>query len=349
MSSHDLARPGSRAMNHVLHRGGTRHTLALTLVAGAAVASFGFATVPAVAQSAGAQPDPNSILLGLPPLIATILAQGPDAIGYEYDALGRLVRVNRTGAATNGVNSAYAYDQADNRAQRWTGSGAPPPAPPLRSPFFSVGDAPAVREGDALVFTVTKSGSANTSYSVNWSTATGSALAGSDFQPASGTLVFGPGEYAKVVSIATVDDTAYEPSKAMYLDLSGASGGAVISGARGTGVVNSEDLQPNPPPASQAPTPANDSASTARCGDGITVNVLANDTDPDGNYPLNLSAIEYVSSGTATVESPTSIFFQPNPSTTGNTAQVRYVVVDATGVTARATLGMTLTGPSFCQ
>lgn len=281
-------------------------------------------------------------LLNIPVIIAAITTSGPEAAAYAYDALGRLIRVDRSGAVNNNLNSAYHYDQADNRAVRWTGFGAAPAAPPLRPPFFSVGNASVAREGNMLVFTATKSGSTNTSYSVNWTTIADTAIANSDFQAASGTLVFGPGEYAKTVSIATVDDTAHEEAKSLFIALSGASGGAIISGARGTGIINSEDLPPAPPPASQAPTPQGETVSTPRCGEDLVVNVLANDTDPDGNYPLNLSRIESVSAGFAVIEDLTNIRFTPGQAT--GTAQVRYVVVDSTGVTAAATLFVTLTG-----
>ena len=253
------------------------------------------------AGSASAQPGGQQSLIMRTAIMLAARSASPETIGYRYDALGRLVRVDRVGAAKGGIDTAYHYDQADNRAVRWTGSGAAPAAPPLRPPFFSIGNA-TVREGDVLGFTVTKSGSANANYSVNWATAPGTALAGSDFQTANGTLVFGPGEYAKTVTIATVNDTAHEGVEAMFVDLSGASSGAVVSGSR-----------------------------------------------PDGNYPLNLASIESVSASaaTATVENLTSIRFIPGGAT--GTVQVRYVIVDSTGVSAKATLGVTLTGTGPCQ
>lgn len=341
----------TRAMSHavrLLHasdQAGRDRKLWATLGASTLVACFLLSTTTiAQAQSDGS----SSTLLRVPVIIASVAEAGPEAASYAYDALGRLVQVKRSGSVIDAVDTAYHYDQADNRALRWTGTGAAPPVPALKPPFFSIGNANAVREGDSLVFTVTKSGSANTNYSVNWATIADTALAGSEFQPASGTLVFGPGEYAKTVSIPTVDDTAYEGAKDLFVDLSGVSGGASLSGSRGSGTINSEDPPPAPPPASQAPTPQGETISTPRCGEGVVVDVLANDTDPDGNYPLNLSRIESVSAGFAVIEDLTNIRFTPGQAT--GTAQVRYVVVDSTGVTAAATLFVTLTGDTGpCQ
>ncbi|HEX8618928.1 MAG TPA: Ig-like domain-containing protein, partial [Thermoanaerobaculia bacterium] len=168
------------------------------------------------------------------------------------------------------------------------------------------------------------------------------AAASADFQPGSGTVTFEPADYSKTISVATLDDIADEGEEAMYVDLSGPTSGAVISRARGVGTIWSEDAPPPPPPASQAPTPQGETVSTARCGEGVVVDVLANDTDPDGNYPLNLSRIESISAGFATIEDLTNIRFTPGQAT--GTAQVRYLVVDSTGVTAAATLFVTLTG-----
>jgi YD repeat-containing protein len=52
-----------------------------------------------------------------------------EKVVFKYDALGRLVQVNRTGDVNNGVASRYCYDKSDNR-KKVTISGAPSgPAP----------------------------------------------------------------------------------------------------------------------------------------------------------------------------------------------------------------------------
>src|SRR5688500_15059858 len=67
-------------------------------------------------------------------------AEASETITYGYDSLGRLIRVERTGKANNGVNAHYSYDAADNRKTVTAGAGAiapsspPPPSPPPPSP-----------------------------------------------------------------------------------------------------------------------------------------------------------------------------------------------------------------------
>lgn len=55
-----------------------------------------------------------------------------ETIDYSYDALGRLVRVERSGGPQSGVAASYGYDCAGNRREVLAGAGAPPapPTPP---------------------------------------------------------------------------------------------------------------------------------------------------------------------------------------------------------------------------
>jgi hypothetical protein len=272
-------------------------------------------------------------------LTLPVTASASETIGYGYDALGRLVRVDRTGSVNNNVNSAYHYDQADNRAVRWTGSGAAPAAPPLRPPFFTVSDA-TIREVDLLVFKITKSGSANATYTVNFGTVAGTAASGGDFQGVGGTLTFGPGEYEKTVLVPTIDDGAYEGDETLYLDLFSASGGAPISRSRGTGKILDDDSN------NQSPIAALDNATATTCSDGVVVDVVANDSDPDGNYPLTLVGIQSVSLGGASVENANSIRFASGSQS--GTARVVYIISDDAGGIATGTLSVRVTG-SGCQ
>jgi YD repeat-containing protein len=58
-------------------------------------------------------------------LAATAAAASQTA--YEYDARGRLLRVNRTGSSV-GYDSRYAYDKADNRLSYTLTSSSAAPA-----------------------------------------------------------------------------------------------------------------------------------------------------------------------------------------------------------------------------
>lgn len=43
-------------------------------------------------------------------------AAASETISYTYDALGRLVKVARSGTVNDGVNACYSHDKADNRS-----------------------------------------------------------------------------------------------------------------------------------------------------------------------------------------------------------------------------------------
>jgi len=91
-----------------------------------------------------------------------------------------------------------------------------------------------------------------------------------------------------------------------------------------------------PPPANSPPTPVNDSGVQGRCTTQY-YNVVANDTDPDGNYPLTLVSVTgmgFVVASATTIEF-TSLSY-------GRTGT--YTVRDSLGATATATLTVTLAG-----
>ena len=103
------------------------------------------------------------------------------------------------------------------------------PAPPPPTTISSA-DASA-SEGDAVVFTVSLSGAAAQTVTVDWSTAadgnasagpvgTTCATTGIDYESASGTLTFAPGETSKTVSITTCEDADLEGTESFTLDLS---------------------------------------------------------------------------------------------------------------------------------
>lgn len=163
---------------------------------------------------------------------ASATAWASETITYQYDELGRLKKVTHSGTVNNNVTTNMQYDPAGNRSNySVTGS---------TGVAFSISDVVAT-EGGSLVFTVTKTGSATASYSINYATVNGTALAGSDYTAATGTLAFVTADTTKTVTIATINNTTAEPSEVFYVDLSGATGGATISDPRGLGTINDND------------------------------------------------------------------------------------------------------------
>jgi predicted extracellular nuclease len=101
-----------------------------------------------------------------------------------------------------------------------------------------------IAEGDAgtsiLTFTVTRTG-ATGAFDVNFTTANDSATAGSDYVAQSGTLNFAAGQNSQTISITINGDTDPESTETFFVNLSGATNGAVIADAIGVGtIVNDE-------------------------------------------------------------------------------------------------------------
>ena len=61
-------------------------------------------------------------------IAAARIASASETITYTYDAKGRVVKVERSGAVNNGVKYEYTHDKANNRRNlKVTGSPNPPP------------------------------------------------------------------------------------------------------------------------------------------------------------------------------------------------------------------------------
>ena len=85
----------------------------------------------------------------------------------------------------------------------------------------------AVQEGTAnATITVTRTGGTEGAVSVNYATSNGTAIAGSDYTSASGTLNFAAGQSSATFTIPITDDSAVENDETVNLTLSNASGGA---------------------------------------------------------------------------------------------------------------------------
>jgi hypothetical protein len=91
------------------------------------------------------------------------------------------------------------------------------------APTLSIADATQV-EGNtgsqAATLTVTLTGSTAQTVTVGYATSNGTATAGSDYQSASGTLTFAPGETGKTLSVLVNGDTAREPAETVTVTLS---------------------------------------------------------------------------------------------------------------------------------
>ncbi|HEY5723339.1 MAG TPA: Calx-beta domain-containing protein [Allosphingosinicella sp.] len=111
------------------------------------------------------------------------------------------------------------------------------------TPVASVGDA-AITEGDSGVsyvsFTVSLSFAPTGPVTIDYSTADGTALAGSDYVASSGQISFAAGETSKTVTVPVIADTRPESAEAFTLTLSNPSG-ATLGDASGTATITDND------------------------------------------------------------------------------------------------------------
>ncbi len=279
-------------------------------------------------------------------VLAYGLAASAETITYTYDSLGRLIRTSTSGGPNSGLVTGLGYDPADNRVgytSSTTGAAMPGsttvPAPVI--PSFSVSNAAAVAEGGTLVFTITKSGATPLTYSVRYATANGTAAAGSDYTAKAGMLVFAGSEMSKTVSVPTTEDVMGEANETVLLNLSLPSGGATITDSQGSGTITNDDGALNTPPVANT-----DSTSMTTCS-YKTVNVTANDTDADGDYPLTVISATGNSRVGASVASATSVSLSSTLQT--GATSVSYTIKDSRGVTDSGTISVTVTSGGSCN
>jgi uncharacterized repeat protein (TIGR01451 family) len=112
------------------------------------------------------------------------------------------------------------------------------------APSLAIDDVGVV-EGDAgeteAVFTVRLSGATAIPASVQFATANGTALAGSDYFSTNGTLTFAPGTNAQTVRVRVRGNTVNEPNETFFVNLS-APVDATIARAQGVGTITNDDL-----------------------------------------------------------------------------------------------------------
>ncbi len=113
-------------------------------------------------------------------------------------------------------------------------------------PSFAVADASA-SEGDAITFTVTRSGAMDNAVSVKWNTKADSsnganAASATDYTAVTTamTLTFAKGVRTQTFTVATTEDVLDESNETFLVELTGAVG-ATISTAQATGTITDDD------------------------------------------------------------------------------------------------------------
>ena len=108
------------------------------------------------------------------------------------------------------------------------------------TPSLSIADLSVGESAGSAVFTVSLSAASAAAVTVNYATANGTALAGQDYQAASGSLSFSPGVTTKTITVAVLGDTVVEPTETFSVALSGAVGATIADGT-GLGTILDDD------------------------------------------------------------------------------------------------------------
>jgi hypothetical protein len=112
------------------------------------------------------------------------------------------------------------------------------------APALSINDV-SIAEGNAgttnLLFTVTLSASSAATVSVDYATANGTAqTSDNDYQSASGTLTFNPGELTKTITVVINGDQKTETDETVLVNLNNPVN-AVVADAQGVGTILNDD------------------------------------------------------------------------------------------------------------
>jgi hypothetical protein len=118
----------------------------------------------------------------------------------------------------------------------WT----PPPPPP---PALRISDR-TVMEGNtgtaSATFTVTLSAPSSQPVTIAYTTGNGTATAGSDYQAASGTLTFAPGETSKTITVPVIGDRLGEPNEMFVVNVSSPTN-ATLADGHGVGTITDDE------------------------------------------------------------------------------------------------------------
>ena len=108
-------------------------------------------------------------------------------------------------------------------------------------PVVSVSDAAGDETVGELAFAVTLDAAAAVEVALGYATADGTALAGSDYEAASGTLTFAPGETAKTIRVVVLDDGLDEADEETFVVTLSEPSGAILGTDTATGVIRDDD------------------------------------------------------------------------------------------------------------
>jgi YD repeat-containing protein len=243
------------------------HNISLAVTGGTATAGADYTTITPQVFTVPA--NSNSIFIPVSAISDPLIFEGPETISVAIS--------NPTnGATVNSSLSSATVTIADDAI----------------APRIKIATTATVTEGNSVNLTITKIIGGITvaiPISVNYATASGTAISGTDFLAQSGTVTFAPAELTKSLEISTIEDILPEPAEDFSVILTDPTVGATLL-PESTAVINLND---NDGVANTAPTIRGDSFSRVRCSNSI-LPVLSNDSDPDGPADLPLELVSVV-------------------------------------------------------
>jgi hypothetical protein len=111
-------------------------------------------------------------------------------------------------------------------------------------PSFVVTDVAGPEASGTLSFSVFLTNANGSPVSIDYATADGTAIAGSDYTATSGTLTFNPGQTSKPVPVTITDNALAEDDETFTLNLLNATGGIAIAEPTGTATIQNDDPDP---------------------------------------------------------------------------------------------------------
>lgn len=189
-----------------------------------------------------------------PTFTATSTGTGTGSFSFAVDGKpvsGCTALAARTTAASSTASCAPATWTTGAHTVTATYSGSARYAPSSTGTRYTVTAAPLLRiagasalEGNSgshpLVFTVSLSQASTSTVSVSYSTANGTATAGSDYVATSGRLTFAPGVTTRTLPVSVIGDTRVEADEQFSVLLSNATG-AAMTVPRAVGTIRNDD------------------------------------------------------------------------------------------------------------
>lgn len=156
-----------------------------------------------------------------------------DDSAYEGDETIDITLSSPTGGAVLGANNSATLTIDDNEL-----------APVSGAIGFTTAEYSAEEFDGSVTITVERVGGSSGTAQVNYATSDGTATAGSDYDVASGILVFADGEVSKSFDISLIDDGNYEGSETINIELSTVFGAIFGSQVTSTVSLGDDDTAP---------------------------------------------------------------------------------------------------------